>query len=436
VEPDAEAGPPLFRQVAVDAAAGSQIGEALATHWRGVKVFTAAAYGLAAALTVFLAVVDYAPSLHVYAYTDARSGIVRLRAPVDGSVSRIEVKDGQAVHQGDVIAVISRDRVQANGASQHAELRSSLEQERHLVAGEIDNARQQAVQTREMIDKRIAGLRSERATLETDLQATEHLLSSLREQSDRMNTLEKQGFVSMLQAAQKRDEATAQESRVANARAALARVDREIETSVQERALVDTKLSETIEDRRQRTIELDRLAVQSDAEAGEIIRAPKDGTVFSSMIVSGQSVRAGQALFTISPLDSTLVLRLLVPSRAAASVRPGTPIRIVFQAYPEEKFGQFAAVMESLSQAPVMPEDLLQAVPGSGPVFIALASWPGDLHTRDGRVLALKPGMLADAIVPLERRSMLEWLFEPILRGFNEGAAPAETAAQRPGGAG
>lgn len=287
-----------------------------------------------------------------------------------------------------------------------------------------------------MIGKRIAGLRAERATLEADLQATEHLLKSLQAQSDQLNSLEKQGFVSMLQVAQKRDEATLQESHVANARAALVRISREIETSVGERALVDTKLSETIEDRRRRAIELDRLSVQSDAEAGEIVRAPKDGTVFSAMIVSGQSVRAGQALFTISPLDSPLVLRLLVPARAAASVRPGIPVRMVFQAYPEEKFGQFAAVMESVSQAPAMPEDVVQAAPGSGPLFIALASWQGDLHMRDGRVLWLKPGMLADAVVPLERRSMLEWLFEPILRGFNEGAATDGTDPHRAGGAG
>lgn len=90
---------------------------------------------------MFLAFVDYAPTLHVYAYTDARSGLIRLKAPVDGSVTRIEVKEGQAVHQGDLIAIISRDRVQADGSSQHTELRSSFDQERHLVEGGVDSAR-------------------------------------------------------------------------------------------------------------------------------------------------------------------------------------------------------------------------------------------------------------------------------------------------------
>jgi membrane fusion protein len=436
VDSDNNSRPPLFRQVAVDAAAGSQIGEALATHWRGVRIFTAAAFALLGALIAFLASVDYAPSLHVYAYTDARSGLVRLRAPIDGRVIRIEVKEGQSVHQGDVLAVVSRDRVQANGASQHADLRSALDKERQLVDGEIGNARREATETRALLASRISGLRSEKETLESDLQAAEHLLASLKTQSDHFNSLVEKGFVSELQAAQKRDEATMQESRVANVRAGLARVSRDIETSEQERSLVETKMSETISDRQRHASELDRLAVQSDADAGEIVRAPSNGTVFSALMVSGQSVTAGQALFTILPVDQSLVLRVLVPARAAASVRPGTPIRMVFEAYPEEKFGQFAAVIEGVSEAPAMSEDVPHAASVSGPVFIALASWANELHMRDGHALWLKPGMLADAIVPLERRSMLEWLFEPILRGLNESTLPERADSHQPPGAG
>jgi multidrug efflux pump subunit AcrA (membrane-fusion protein) len=129
--PPSESGPPadslravpLFRRVAIDAAVGTQIGEALAAYWRGVRFFTWVAFALTAGIVVFLASVEYAPSLRVYAYTDARSGLVRLKAPIDGRITAIGVKEGQSVHEGETIAVISRDRVQANGASQHAEIR-------------------------------------------------------------------------------------------------------------------------------------------------------------------------------------------------------------------------------------------------------------------------------------------------------------------------
>jgi hypothetical protein len=42
----------------------------------------------------------------------------------------------------------------------------------------------------------------------------------------------------------------------------------------------------------------------------------------------------------------------------------------------------------------------------------------------------MKPGMVGEALVPIERRTILEWLLDPILRGLNHGAervgAPAE----------
>src|SRR5450755_4810973 len=80
---------PLFRPEAIDAAAGTQFGEALAAHWRGVRAFSYAAFLLVALLIAFLASVDYAPGLRIYAYIDSRSGLVRLKAPIDGRIVSI-----------------------------------------------------------------------------------------------------------------------------------------------------------------------------------------------------------------------------------------------------------------------------------------------------------------------------------------------------------
>jgi membrane fusion protein len=347
--------------------------------------------------------------------------LVRLAAPIDGRITSIGVADGQVVHEGDTLAVISRDRVQIDGTSQHTEIRTKIDQERAVVAREIDNARLEAAQTRTMLARHIEGLRAERDTLALDVQSAEHLLGSLQAQGAQFDALAAKGFVSELQAAQKHDEIMAQESRVANARTAMARVRQEIDSSEAQPGLVESKLEATIADRSERAIELDRQATQSDADAEEIVRAPRDGTVFKSLIVSGQSVIAGQALFTIAPPDGTLVLRLLVPARAAAWVRSGTPIKMALEAYPEEEFGQFPAVIDTVSSAPARPEDIPHAGLTAGTVFISLASWAQPPHTPDGRPLWLKPGMQADAIVPLERRSMLHWLYAPMLRGTQGG---------------
>jgi len=79
---------PLFRQVAIEAAAGTQVGAPLATHWGGVAVLTAIAFALLAALVAFLTLVEHAPLHHVAAVVESRSTPLRLQAPLDDDVAR------------------------------------------------------------------------------------------------------------------------------------------------------------------------------------------------------------------------------------------------------------------------------------------------------------------------------------------------------------
>jgi membrane fusion protein len=156
-----------------------------------------------------------------------------------------------------------------------------------------------------------------------------------------------------------------------------------------------------------------------------------DGVVSTALIADGQSVVAGQPLFTIAPMNESLIVRLLVPARAAASVKAGLDVKLVFRAYPQEKFGEFIAHVDSVSDTPSLPTEIAQMYTLSEPVFIATASLPPELRSASGQILKIKAGMLADALVPIERRTVLEWLLEPILRGFNESAGRARPATEQ-----
>ena len=116
---------PLFRQVAIEAASGTQIGAALTTHWRGVAAFTLAAFVLLAALIAFVAVVEYSPVHRVAAFVDARGGLVRLKAPLDGRVARLAVNDGALVRKGDLLAVIGSERLREEGGGERTAVRQS-----------------------------------------------------------------------------------------------------------------------------------------------------------------------------------------------------------------------------------------------------------------------------------------------------------------------
>jgi len=421
--------PQLFREIAVEASAGTQIGEPLTTHWRGVALFTVLAFVLIAALVAFAATTEYAPVHRVPSYVDPRGGLVRLSAPISGHVRELAVEQGATVRRGALLAVLDSDPLREDGDSEHGALRRRLDDERGTIEREMGAARQEADANQALIDRKLHGLKAEREALSAQIQASDELLASLKTQSEQIAAVAAQGYASRQEAAQKKDQVTSQQSRVAELRSTLARVDLETATTEAERQVVAAKLQGLIENQRRSSGELERLVVQGDSEAEQAIRAPADGVVSMALIANGQSVAAGQPLFTIAPIDVPLIVRLLVPARAVASVQAGLGVKVVFRAYPQEKFGQFDARIETVSDMPSLPSEIEQMYVLSEPVFVATASLPKELRAPDGRLLKIKAGMLADALVPIERRTVLEWLFEPLLRSFHESAARSRAAA-------
>jgi hypothetical protein len=113
-------------------------------------------------------------------------------------------------------------------------------------------------------------------------------------------------------------------------------------------------------------------------------------------------------------------IKLLLAASEVASVRPGVDFRLAFRTYPQERFGVFAAKIDSVNEIPARPDEVPPAAATSEPTFIASASLAAALHGPNGEILPLAPGMLAEALVRMQRRTVLEWLLDPVLRGRND----------------
>jgi membrane fusion protein len=425
--PPAEQPLPLFRRVAIDHATGSQIGDPLNTYWRGMRLFTATAFTLIAALILLLVVVEYSPVHRVPCYVDAAGGLVRLSAPADGRIRRIAVDEGTRVEVGDVLAVLDTDTVHVSGNSQHAQLNALLQTEQAAVAREADAASRQAAAEAARAKRLVAGLSHERESLLADILAGEELVANLQRQAEQIGEIAAGGYASKMQLAKAQGEVLTQRSRVSTSRAALNRVERDISVAESEHRATAAKLQAEVQARERAGSELARQMLEADANAEQIIRALQAGVISSAVIARGQSVVSGQALFTLMPNDEALIMRLLVPPRAVASVKSGKLVKLSFDAYPREKFGQFVARVERVSDLPVLPAEAPATIAIREPAFVAVATLVGAPRGPDGEPLAMKPGMLAEALVPIETRRAIEWLLDPFLRGFNRSAGRNDT---------
>jgi membrane fusion protein len=138
--------------------------------------------------------------------------------------------------------------------------------------------------------------------------------------------------------------------------------------------------------------------------------------VATQLFKPGQAVQAGQPLMSVLPGDGTLEAELLVPSRAIGFIEPGDEVLLRYQAYPYQKFGHHQGRVARISRSTVMTGSQGPTA-SAGPaepyyrVSVALAR---QAITAYGRPEPLKPGMALDADVLGERRTLIEWVLEPL----------------------
>jgi membrane fusion protein len=157
---------------------------------------------------------------------------------------------------------------------------------------------------------------------------------------------------------------------------------------------------------------LSREAAEVDADRQVLVRAPQAGTVSAVLADAGQSVSPSSALASLVPAGAELQAHLYAPSSAIGFVRAGQTVRMRFEAFPYQKYGLVEGRVLQVSRTPLAASEvaaLALAPAGSGQPLFRITVALGD------STLPLVAGMRLSADVLLERRRLVEWLFEPLL---------------------
>jgi len=88
-----------------------------------------------------------------------------------------------------------------------------------------------------------------------------------------------------------------------------------------------------------------------------------------------------------------------------------------YVAYPHQKFGTYRARVQAISRNP-LPAAELGFVPPDGsrePLYRIKAALDSQSVLAYGRAQPLRAGMQVEADVLLDRRRLVEWIFEPLL---------------------
>jgi membrane fusion protein len=407
----------LFRQEAIDAQTTPSLGTVRLATPVSHQVWTLAALGVAAAILAWLFVGHYTRREHVSGSLVPQAGLLSVTARSAGIVTKIDVVEGAEVHAGDVLLTLSGERSSASMGDTSAAISTQLHQQQTRLRSDLADAQHLANEQADDLRMQQRMLQQQMQQLDAQSSIEQHQANDLSALLLRLQALGTKGYVSTLDIQQQRTQELDAEQQIK----ALAR--QHSESKQQWSSLGDqlTQLPLTtaarLNDLRRQMAQNEQTLAQNEADRATVLRAPENGVVSSVLIKPGQVVAAGQSLLAVMPQGSPLQAQLLVPSSAIGFVHVGTDVVLHYQAFPYEKFGVQHGSVVSISRSALTPSEVTTLL-GQQPPPEALYRVQVQLAVEHieayGKLEPLKPGMALDADMLLDKRRMIEWIFEPL----------------------
>lgn len=144
------------------------------------------------------------------------------------------------------------------------------------------------------------------------------------------------------------------------------------------------------------------------------ITAPIAGRVTSVQAMAGRTSDGRLPLLSIVPLGAKMQVTLYAPSRAIGMAHVGQDVRLMYDAFPYQRFGSFKGRIVQVSRSVLAPDEVDAPIRFQEPVYELHVALEQQQVSAFGETLSLQPGMTLAADVILDRRSFLDWILEPI----------------------
>jgi HlyD family secretion protein len=355
--------------------------------------------------------------------------VYSVQPPITGEVTRLGVKEGDTVKQGQIVAELDH---------------RLIEKEIERLTYSLDANKQKLSQTELLIQQTRLGLSTlqtisradiaarqssiaqENAVIATNKQMLDQLYLDRQAQVERMErltTLVNRGafaedhLFQVEQALRDRDRSITETqgrteqsySTIAQLQAELAQTKAMAEKSeldankqLQQLQIDATQLEASIQ-------ETQALLERSQTELAQAtLIAPVDGIVTTLEIAnSGEVVQPGQTVAEIAPSTAPLVLLALLPSEKAGLVTTGMPVNVKLDAFPYQDYGIVTGTVLSISPD-AKPHEQMGAV-----YQVEIALNETEIH-HEGSQVALKAGQTATAEIIVRKRRLISVILEPI----------------------
>lgn len=365
--------------------------------------------GLVAAIS-FLSFGSYARIETVTGAIALDKGVATIVPTRSGVIDTIAVAEGEHVRAGQKLAVVRAEESMIDGATAPNLIHDALSRQDAQLADQrvlqLQASAADQLRLKAQIDGAIAAL----PALEAQLTDQKELIATAQADYDNAKEVAARGYISKRDMDQRQATILTRRQQLAQLQQAIS--DKRTEIAQAQRSIAASAIAaraQAANTQSSRDAVLQQQA-QADLARGYSLTSPVDGVVTALTAKLGQPVTAEQQLMLIVPARAQPRVELYVPTAAAGFLAPGQEVRLSVDAFPYQKFGTIAAQIVSVSNAAIAK----QSQNGPVPVYLVVAKMVNPWVMAFGRKQPLLPGMTLSARIITEKRSLIEWLFEPL----------------------
>lgn len=370
-------------------------------------------------IVLFLTTSSYSRKETVKGYLVPDRGVIKVYTTKVGVIEKVYVKDGEKVNKGDVLADLVLFRPQLNGLDLSESVLLSLKRQYNFLEQDL-------IETKKMTSRELEGLIQKRADIELSIKSVEKQMKLLARKYaiqssdyDRYDKLSKREFLSKIDLKNKEKELLSVQESIESANAKkLSLISQYNETNLKislKPNKSELRFTEIL--RKQEDIKLKLDEAKNNYTFSIVAR--ESGVVTSISSKQGELLPISRSLLSIIPDGSVLIAELYLPTRSAGFVALNDNTRLRFDAFPYQRFGFIESKIEKIDKSLISDGDFDIPIKLSEPVYRVQASLSSQSIKAYGELFPLKAGMLFEADIILENRSLMQFLLDPIysLRG-------------------
>jgi len=404
----------LFRKEAISHQSERLTGAITLAQPLSIKLTTLILVAVALAVVTFLFNAEYSRKEAVRGFLMPNKGVIKSFASQGGTIEKLWVREGEIVEEGQRLVTLVDLERGSDGIALSEKLIEQLNNQFNLLATEI--SQHQAIKVTELnnLNSKYSGLTEEQKALEAQLVLANEKLALLNTQQTNVERLSREGFVSGFDKERQQQALLDAKQEKQNIMRLLLQQKNNIIQTQSELANLPQRYTLQINHLKRQQADLERQLARVKNEHRYTVTASHSGTVTGIQVVAGETLKQAKPLLHILPKGSELVAEILLPTRSAGFIEQGQVARLRFDAFPYQRFGFIQGEITRIDRALISPNEVELPIVLQEPVYRLRASMERQGVQAYGKSFELKSGMLFEADILLEQRTLIEWLLEPI----------------------